>query len=332
MRKYKTLILASNTIKRLVGINEAIKAIEEAFRYLGEGKVQMPPKLYLHLDKYNGDFRAMPAYVNGLKACGIKWVNVHPGNKKKGLPTVMAIMILSDPTNGFPLCVMDVTYATALRTGAAGGVAAKYLARKDSRRIGLVGCGVQAKTQLLALNKLFNIKQVNVWGLKRQEALKFIKELESSRKGGKLMVLSNTVQDCVKDCDIIVTTTPSRNPLVRLEWLKQGVHINAMGADAKGKQEFDPKILKRAKIVVDAWEQAAHSGEINVPVRNGELSKEDIYANIGEIVTGKKEARTNGQAITVFDSTGLAIQDIAIANIIYRKATKSQKGRYISFM
>lgn len=248
MRKYKTLILDSNTIKKLVGIDEAMKAIEEAFRYLGEGKVQMPPKLYLHLDKYNGDFRAMPAYVNGLKACGIKWVNVHPGNKRKGLPTVMAIMILSDPTNGFPLCIMDATYATALRTGAAGGVAAKYLARKDSRRIGLVGCGVQAKTQLLALNKLFDIEQVNVWGLTRQEASAFIKELDSSRKGGKkegkLIVVSHTVQDCVKDCDIVVTTTPSRSPLVRLEWLKQGVHINAIGADAKGKQELDPNFKK----------------------------------------------------------------------------------------
>ena len=146
------------------------------------------------------------------------------------------------------------------------------------------------------------------------------------------MAVSNTVEDCVKDSDIVVTTTPSRFPLVNLEWLKQGVHINAIGADAKGKQELDPQILKRAKIVVDAWEQAAHSGEINVPVRNGELSKEDIYANIGEIVTGKKEAMTNSEEITVFDSTGLAIQDIAIANIIYRKAIKSKKGKYISLM
>lgn len=330
MRRYRTLILDGATIKRLVGIKDAIKAIEEVFRYFGEGKVQMPPKLYIHLDKYNGDFRAMPAYVEELKGCSIKWVNVHPDNKRKGLPTVMAIIILSDPSNGFPLCVMDATYATALRTAAAGGVAAKYLARGDSRRIALVGCGVQAKTQLLVLNELFDIKQVNVWGLKRAEAAGFIREMKGLK--GFKTVVSDNIKDCVKDSDIVVTTTPSRRPLVSLEWIKEGVHINAIGADAKGKQELDPGILKRAKIVVDAWEQASHSGEINVPLRNGELSKRDIYANIGEIVTGKKKARTEREEITIFDSTGLAIQDVAIANIIYRKAKRLKRARYVEFI
>lgn len=329
MRRYKTLILDEVTVKRLVGIKEAIKAIEEAFRYFGKGKVQMPAKLYLHLDKYNGDFRAMPAYIEGLEICGIKWVSVHPGNRKKALPTVMAIIILSDPSNGLPLCVMDATYATALRTAAAGGVAAKYLARGDSQKVALIGCGMQAKTQLLALKELFDIKQVNVWGLDRQEALLFIREM---RRPGMGMAAADSVKDCVKDADIIVTTTPSRRPLVRLEWLKKGVHINAIGADAKGKQELDPMILKRAKVVVDAWEQASHSGEINVPLRNGKLSKKDIYADIGEIVAGRKRARSGEGEITVFDSTGLAIQDTAIANIIYRKARRLKKAKYASLL
>ena len=330
MRRYRTMILDGKTIKRLVGMKEAIKAIEEVFKYFGDGEVQMPSKLYLHLDKYNGDFRAMPAYIEGLKSCGIKWVNVHPGNKKKDLPTVMAIIILSDPRNGFPLCVMDATYATALRTAAAGGVAAKYLARKDSRRIAMVGCGVQAKTQLSAINELFGIEEVNVWGLKRGEATGFIREMRELR--GLKMVAWDTVEGCVKDCDIVVTTTPSRKPLLRLEWLKKGVHINAIGADATGKQELDPGILKKAKIVVDAWKQAAHSGEINVPLSKGQLSKNDIYANIGEIVTAAKKGRTKKEEITIFDSTGLAIQDIAMANIIYKKALRLKKARYVEFI
>jgi alanine dehydrogenase len=136
------------------------------------------------------------------------------------------------------------------------------------------------------------------------------------------------VKTCVRDCDIVVTTTPSRRPLLKLPWLKNGVHINAIGADATGKQELDPAILKQAKIVVDAWEQASHSGEINVPLEKGLLTKRDIYADIGQIVAGKKRGRVTKREITIFDSTGLAIQDVAIANLIYTKARKKNVGAW----
>lgn len=324
-----TLILEGKTIKTIVGIKETIAVVEKAFRYLGEGKVQMPPKVYIRLDKYKGDFRAMPAYLDGFKGCGIKWVNVHPDNRKKGLPTVMAIIILNDSSNGFPLCVMDATYLTALRTGAAGAVAAKYLANKDSRKVGLVGCGVQAQTQLLALKELFNINQVNIWSLRCAEAIKSIRNIKIFQKI-KINV-SGSIKDCVKDCDIIVTATPSRKPLVKLGWIKPGTHINAIGADAKGKQELDPSILKKAKIVVDSWEQAKHSGEINVPLSKGQISRKDIYADIGEVVIGKK-SRSSKEEITVFDSTGLAIQDIAMANAVYSKAVRLKIGRRVTFI
>lgn len=329
MIKLKTLILSGRDIKKIIGIKDVIKTVEFAFRCLGEGRAQMPPKIYIHLDKYNGDFRAMPVYIDGLKACGIKWVNVHPENKKKGLPTVMALIILNDSASGFPLSVMDATYITALRTGAAGGVAAKYLARKNSHKIALVGCGAQAKTQLLALNELFSIEQVSVWGPARKQAVQFVKNIQGLR--GIKFLVSDTIKDCVKHSDIIVTTTPSRKPLVKSEWIKPGTHINAIGADAKGKQELDPLILKIAKIVVDSREQAAHSGEINVPLSKGQISKNDICADIGEVVAGKK-VRISGEEITVFDSTGLAIQDIAVANFLYRKAIRLKKGKFVNFV
>ncbi|MGB3081952.1 MAG: alanine dehydrogenase [Candidatus Omnitrophota bacterium] len=327
MAKRRTLILDGKTIKKIVTMKEALRAVEKGFKFYGQGKVQMPPKVYIHLDKYHGDFRAMPAHVDGFKASGIKWVNVHPENRKKGLPTVMAIMILSDPTTGFPLCVMDATHATALRTGAAGGVAAKYLARSDSKKVALVGCGIQAQAQLAALNENFNIKEVSVWGVKPAEVKRFIKRA-GKRKKFK-MKPAPTVRSCVEDSDIIVTTTPSRKPLVRPEWIKKGTHINAIGADARGKQELDARILKKARVVVDAWEQASHSGEINVPLRKKQLSKKDVCANIGEIVAGKKKGRKKRDDITVFDSTGLAVQDIAIAYLVYRKARRLGKGKFI---
>tara|TARA_B100000315_G_C14581357_1_gene590648 strand:+ start:1026 stop:2015 length:990 start_codon:yes stop_codon:yes gene_type:complete len=329
MKNYSTIILTEKEIRPLVSIKKAMGAVEKAFLYFGQGKTQMPPKLYINLKKYNGDFRAMPAAIDPMKACAIKWVNVHPDNRKKGLPTVMGLMILSDPTNGLPLAIMDATYATALRTGAAGGVAAKYLARGDSKVVSLVGCGAQARTQLKALLENFPIKEVKIWAHKKAYYSAFLKNI----KIPKLNFIScSKIEECVKNSDIIVTTTPSRKPLIKLKWLKKGVHINAIGADAKGKQELESLILKKSKVVVDAWEQAAHSGEINVALRKKIISKKDIYADIGQIVSGKIKSRTNNQEITIFDSTGLAIQDIAIAQLIYKSALSKRIGKKIKFI
>jgi len=289
----------------------------------------MPAKIYLDLKKYSGDFRAMPAYLQGFDSCILKWVNVHPNNKTKGLPTVMGTIILSDPRTGYPLAIMDGTYATSLRTAAAGAVAAKYCANKDSHRVGLIGCGAQARTQLMALRLLFKINEVKVWGNKPSHSKKFVSQMKTKNEK---MTTHQTVKECVGNCDIIVTTTPSRRPLVKFKWLKPGVHINAIGADAPGKQELDPDILKNAKVIIDHWEQAAHSGEINVPLRKKLISKRDIYADIGEIVIGKKRGRVKKNELTVFDSTGLAIQDVAIATLIYRTAIRRKKGRRVKII
>jgi alanine dehydrogenase len=329
MKTHKTLILDKKDVEGLVDMQKAVRAMGYVFREHGSGRTRMPAKIYLHLDKYAGDFRAMPAYVERLDRCALKWVNVHVRNKRLGLPTVMAIIILSDPRTGLPLCVMEGTFATSLRTGAAGGVAAKCLARKDSHIIGMVGCGAQARAQLQALTGLFDIKEVKVWGNERGCVGRFIRDMK--RPGVKLVKARN-IETCVRDSDIVVTTTPSRKPLVRLEWLKAGAHINAIGADAKGKEELEPAILKKAKVVVDSMEQASHSGEINVPLAKGLLSRKDVYADIGEIVTGRKKGRTGPNELTVFDSTGLAIQDVAVAELIYRAAVKKGVGRHVKFV
>jgi len=146
------------------------------------------------------------------------------------------------------------------------------------------------------------------------------------------LISTESIEDCVGESDIVITTTPSRKPLVKLEWLKKGTHINAIGADARGKQELDPAILKEAKVVVDAWEQASHSGEINVPLKRGLISRRDIFADIGEIVVGKKKGRITKDELTVFDSTGLAIQDVAICDLIYKTALKNKTGRWIKLI
>lgn len=324
---HKILILDRSVIAEIADVRRSITAVEEVFFEYGRNLIQMPPKIYLHLGKYRGDFRAMPAYVEKLDRCALKWVNVHPNNSKFGLPAVMAVIILSDPKTGLPLSIMDGTYITALRTGASGAVAAKYLARKNSQVIAMVGCGVQARAQLAALYEIFSVRKVKVWGRKDGYGKAFFREMK--KKGVEILSAKN-VKECVAGSDIIVTTTPSRKPLVRSEWVKPGTHINAIGADAPGKEELDPKILKKAKVVVDSWQQASHSGEINVPLSKGIISKKDIYADIGEVVCGKKHGRLTHNEITVFDSTGLAIQDVALANLIYKAALKRKAGRWVN--
>jgi alanine dehydrogenase len=292
-----------------------LEAVEEAFRQHGLKRVQMPPKLYLYFKA--GDLRAMPAFLEEQDIAGVKIVNVHPENPKRGLPTVMALMILNSPETGAPIAAMDGTYLTDMRTGAGGGIAVKYLARKDSRIIGLVGAGNQARTQLLAIREVMDIEDVKVTSTRVEHCLAFKKEMEP--KISCNIIPKTTIKE-VCDCDILVTTTPVRSPVVKNEWVKEGTHINAIGADAPGKEELDPRILTRAKIVVDDLAQAFHSGEINVPLSKGIISLKDIYCELGEVVVGRKPGRERDEEITIFDSTGLAIQDVAAANLIYLRA------------
>ncbi|ADG13428.1 alanine dehydrogenase [Methanocaldococcus infernus ME] len=312
----KTLILTCKDIRKFLNMRETIDKMEEAFKLHALGKVQMPPKSYLIFDK--GDLRAMPACLG--KYAGIKWVNSHPENYKFGLPTVMAVYILNDVKTGFPLAIMEASELTNYRTGATGGLAAKYLARKDSEVIGFIGCGRQAYTQFLALKEEFEIKEVKAYDINESSAKKFVEFVKSHGIEGKVMSAKETCQ-----CDILVTTTPSRKPVVKDEWIKEGMHINAIGADGPGKQELDEKILLRAKIVVDDIEQAVHGGEINVAISKGLLRREDIYATLGEVILGKK-VRESEKDITIFDSTGLAIQDVALASLIYEKAKRENVG------
>ena len=324
----KVLLISKKDVEGLLSMKEVMDAVEGAFRYKALGRVQMPPKIYVAFPK--GDFRTMPCYIPDLGFGGVKVVNVHPENPRKyNLPTVMATIILIEPETGRPLAIMDGTWITDMRTGAAGGVAAKYLARRDSKVIGMVGAGTQARTQLLALTEVFDIGEVRVYSRSLESCERFKKDvayldLNISIKG--------KVEEAVRGCDILVTTTPVTQPIVEDEWVDEGMHINAIGADAPLKEELDPRILKRAKIVVDDIEQACHSGEINVPLSKGIISRADIYAELGEIIAGKKVGRVTDSEITIFDSTGLAIQDIATAAVVYKRAREQGLGSEVELL
>ena len=287
------------------------RAIEAAFADHGRNLVQMPPKTYITLPQ--GDFRTMPAYLPSIGIAGVKVVNVHPNNPSRGLPTVMALTVILDLATGKPEAIINATRLTDMRTGAAGAVAAKYLSSKKEVVMGVIGTGRQAEAQVMATAQELRIKELRVWSRNPVHAARFCKTT-----GFPDCHVTSAEKAC--DCDLLVTTTPSREPVVRSEWIRDGTHINAIGADAPGKEELDPALLSRAAVFVDDPVQAVHSGEINVPVTKGLFSPDKIAGTLGEVVIGNAGRKGSG-AITIFDSTGLAIQDLAIAKIAMQHGT-----------
>jgi alanine dehydrogenase len=262
--------------------------------------------------------------------CGLKWVNVHPGNPLRGLPTVMAKVVLNDPDTGLEWADMDGTFITNYRTGAAGGVAAEVLSRPDAACLGVIGAGAQARTQIAAILKVRPIREIVICDCALSRARTLRDEVAALYPVPAR--LAPDPQETALVSDILVTVTPSETPLVRREWVRPGTHINAIGADAKGKQELDPAILKEAKIVVDDWAQASHSGEINVPLSTGGITPDMIYGSLGEVVAGKKPGRQTPEEITVFDSTGLIIQDLSLGFAVYNLAKERGLGEDKEFL
>jgi alanine dehydrogenase len=318
--RMKTLVLKRNEVEGIATMERAVQAVEAAFAAFGRGEAEMPPKVYLPIPDHDGDFRAMPSRL--ANSAGIKWVNVHEHNRKRyGLPTVMAVYVLNDPANAFPLAIMDGTALTALRTGAAGGVASKHLFKGEPQTVAFIGCGVQARTLLGAHRVVYADFEILAHDRNRETAEKFVGEV-----GGRAVELAEAA-----GADIVCTATPSRAPFVDAAWVKRGAHINAMGADAPGKQELTLGVLKGADIYIDDVHQATGSGEINVPLSKGELTIEEIAGTLGEVVGGVLP-RPDAEATTVFDSTGLAIQDVALARAIYDAARREGIGREIDLV
>ncbi|HMK54584.1 MAG TPA: alanine dehydrogenase [Methanobacteriaceae archaeon] len=322
-----TILLKQSEIKGLTNMKEVLKAVETAFSAYAKREVQMPAKKYLFFSE--GDLRIMPCYVRGREEAAVKCVNVHPQNPlKHDLPTVMALIELIDPKTGFPLAVMDGTWITDMRTGASAGVATKYLAHPKSETLGIIGAGRQACTQLMAMNEVMDIQNAKVFCRTCSTRSNFAKN--ATKTYGFDVEAVDSPQKAVENVDVVVTTTPSRKPLIKEDWISPGTHINAMGADAPSKQELETSLLQKSKVVIDSWDQAKHSGEINVPVSQGILKRKDIHAKLGDIIIGKKPGR-EGEEITIFDSTGLAVQDAVTAWQIYRTAVAKGVGSEFDF-
>jgi len=316
----KTLMLTRSEVERLATMELAVSAVEHAFAAFGRGEATMPPKVYLPIADHDGDFRAMPSRLGD--SAGIKWVNVHTQNRKRfGLPTVMAVYVLNDPANAFPLAIMDGTLLTALRTGAAGAVASKYLAQRNPKTISFIGCGVQAHTLHGTHQVVFDGFESLAYDRNEATASAF-----ADGVGARVVTLEEAA-----GADIVCTATPARTPFVQAKWIQRGAHINAMGADAPGKQELATELLQSSAVYIDELHQATGSGEINVPLTAGDIEASQLAGTLGEVIAGllpKPDVSTT----TVFDSTGLAIQDVSLARAIYDAAQGEPIGHEVDLL
>ena len=323
------LLLSKSDVESLVTMKEAIQAVETAFLQQHEGKAACPKRLIISVDEHKGFAYYMPAYLSKTKSLAIKIVTQFEGNLKHGLPTILASILLNDPENGRPLALLDGTYLTATRTGAASAVATKYLARKNSRVIGVLGTGGQAWAQVQGLREVLeNLTRMRVYDILPKRASEFA---ESVSKELSLTVETvETSRQCIENSDVIVLATTSRVPVLDGDWITTGTHINSIGVVGPEGRELDDKTIKKAKIVVDTIEGAlAETGDLTIPIKNEIISQDNIYAELHEIVSGEKLGRTSQTETTCWKSVGLAIEDAAVAKIAYDKAKKEGIGREI---
>jgi ornithine cyclodeaminase/alanine dehydrogenase len=310
-------------MREVLSMGAAIGAMEGVFAAMARGEARMPPKVYIQLEEFGGDFRAMPASMG--EVAGVKWINAHPQNlSRHQLPSVLAIYLLNDARNGYPLAIMDATGLTSYRTAAAAAVATRHLAKKEVKTLGIIGCGTQAAYHVEAVCQVRTFEEVRLYDLDAKKA----ESLASSLKEAPSRAAS-LEETC--GSDVLCTLTPSTSPVVQKAWVRPGAHINAMGADGPGKQELDPAILDEASVFVDERAQAFHGGEINVPIATERFSAEKIAGTLGSVVIGAKSGR-KGNEITIFDSTGLALQDLALAKIAYDAAKSRNIGEEIDLV
>jgi ornithine cyclodeaminase/alanine dehydrogenase len=328
-----TLLIAQEQVKSLLDMPSAIRIVEEIFRSHGKGKVIMPPKITLDLGEgqpwppYKGFMNAMPAYLGSADIAGIKWAGGFQENYRVGLPFITAMILLINPKNGVFVAIMDGAHITALRTGAASAVCAKYLAHKDSSVLGIIGAGVQGRMHLRSLHHVFKLKDVRIIDIKEGAAESYSQEMKAET--GLNVSPKKSYREVVEGADIICTVTPADEPMVRKEWLKKGSLIISAGSY----QELDPKVVLSAdKIVVDSWAQASHRGELAKLVEAGKLGEKNIHAEIGEILAGKKKGREREDEYILAVPIGLGSLDIGCAFEVYQKAVEKKIGTPFSFI
>ena len=315
-----TLLVTRSEVATLLRIEECIEAVERAFRLHGEAKTGAPGILGIHAS--DGGFHIKAGIMDLGRSYFVAKTNANfPNNRTAGLPTIQGVIIVCDATNGRLLAVMDSIEITIIRTGAATAVATKYLAKENARSALICGCGTQGRISLEAIMKVRQLEKVSVYDIDQRETQTFIETMS-----GKFDIDLAVVDDlatAARESDICITCTTSRDYFLSHDYITPGTFIAAVGADSEDKQELEPTLLSMSKVVVDILEQSATIGELHHAIESGCSSRADVHAELGEVVAGIKPGRTNNDEIIVFDSTGMALQDVVAAAIVYERALEA---------
>lgn len=319
------IILSRKDLRQLLATNEVIKAVEKGFNEYKTGHCLVPVRMPVRIEKTDGVFLFMPAYLEKENAFGTKMISVFPGNPSRGLSTLQAAYLLNDPTTGEFLAIMDGILLTAMRTGAASAVATKYLARKDSVALGIIGTGAQAPFQAEAICTVRPIRRILVYDKAGESVEKFLRS--TSEKLKIPIEIMESPREVVVHSDILVTVTTSMEPVFNGQDLQPGTHVNAVGAYTPEMREVDDVTVMKSLIVVDTYEGCmAEAGDLLIPMRSGKVFEKDIHADLSEIVLGQKPGRTKSDEITLFESVGFALEDLVTARLAYQRATERGIG------
>ena len=324
----KLRILSGADVRQSVTMAEAIQVVREAYIQLSTGQAVVPLRTPVPVKEREGVALFMPAYLATSNALGAKIVSVFPHNLERGLPLIHAAVIVVDAETGRPEAIMDGTYLTALRTGAASGVATDLLARPDSRIAAIFGAGAQARTQLEAVCTVRPIERVWVYDAVPERAVAYVKEMRA--RGQSLpagIFVADSPAQAVCEADVICTATTSSRPVFDDADLKPGVHLNGIGAYTPEMQEIPAATVARARVVVDSRDASlAEAGDLIIPLREGVIAEADIHGEIGEVAAGGIPGRESDQEVTFFKSVGVAVQDVAVAELILRQAAELGLG------
>jgi len=329
MKPEGTLLLTRHEVAALLDIEECITAVERVFKLQGEGKTEPPGVLGIHAR--DGGFHLKAGLLDLSKTYFVAKANANfPQNMNRfGLPLIQGIIVLCDGANGYPLALMDSTEITILRTGAATAVAAKYLSRHDSKVATICGCGNQGRISLKAIMKVRPIERVYAFDQVEAQAERFAHEL--SDELGIEVTVTHDLAKTVSRSDICVTCTPSKKYFLNHEYVAPGTFVAAVGADNEEKQELDPMLMQRSKVVVDLLEQCASIGDLHHAIEQGLVTRDDVHGELGAVVAGIKTGRTSPEEIIIFDSTGMALQDVVAAAAVYERAVNKGSGTLLDF-
>jgi len=323
----QVLILSEDEIRECVKLDsEVILVVEEGFSRLADSDVHLPPIMMIEVPENKGEVDIKSAHIEGYPSFAVKLASGYFENPSDGSPSGSGMMVLISAETGFPQAVLfDNAYLTNVRTGAAGAIAAKYLAPEEVTTAGVIGSGTQARFQMKALQKVRNFERLLVYSRTAENVRKYISEMEPAL--GVEVISADSPEEVVRNSEVVVTTTPSHKPFLKADWLHPGLHITAMGSDTEHKQELFPEVLSSADLLVcDKKSQCFRLGELHYGKEAGLIAPSGDIVGLGEITSGQRSGRSSDQEVTVCDLTGVGVQDTVIALFCYQKAKEKRLG------